>query len=275
MNEIESILCKVLACDRSSLYLGRARRALHASENRRLEAILRRRLQGEPLQYLLGDVDFMGLKLRVRPGVLIPRPETEILVDEALKRFLCGGVAKTGGRLDILDIGTGSGNIAIALAAFLPKDLCGRIVAVDISDTCLSVARANARHCGVADKIRFVKSDLFSALGQERFDAIISNPPYVSQREYRHLAQDVRQEPREALVASDNGLYFYRRFARSAAGFLKPGGSLMLEIGDTQQEEIREIFGRRQGWSAVEFIEDLRGTQRIAIVTLKQDKVYG
>jgi len=267
MNEIESILCKVLACDRSSLYLDHSRRALRVRDSRRLEEILRRRLQGEPLQYLLGDVDFMGLKLRVRPGVLIPRPETEILVDEALKRFLCGAVAKTGGRLDILDIGTGSGNIAIALAVFLPKDLCGRIVAVDASDVCLSVARANARRCGVADKITFVKSDLFSALGQERFDAIVSNPPYVSQREYRHLAQDVRQEPKEALVAPENGLYFYRRFSMSSARFLKPGGMLLLEIGDTQDKEIRKIFGRRQGWSAVEFIEDLRGIQRIAIAT--------
>lgn len=266
MNEIESILCKVLACDRSSLYLGHARRALHASENRRLEAILRRRLQGEPLQYLLGDVDFMGLKLRVRPGVLVPRPETEILVDEALKRFLCDRQPKTDGRLNILDIGTGSGNIAIALAAFLPKDLCGQITAVDLSDICLSVARANARRCGVAGKIAFVKSDLFSALGGRRFDAVISNPPYVSPREYGHLAQDVRREPREALVAPGNGLYFYRRFARSAARFLKPGGMLLLEIGDAQDKEIRKIFGRRQGWSAVEFIEDLRGIQRIAVM---------
>jgi len=267
MNEIESILCKVLACDRSSLYLDHSRRALRVDENRRLEAILRRRLQGEPLQYLLGDVDFMGLKLCVRPGVLVPRPETEILVDETLKRFLCGGLPKTGGRLNILDIGTGSGNIAIALAAFLPQNKRGRITAVDISETCLSVARANARRCGVADRIRFVKSDLFSAVEGESFDAIISNPPYVSLREYRYLAEDVRREPREALVAPGNGLYFYRRFARTAARFLKPGGSLFLEIGDTQAGAIEKTFGRRQGWSAVEFIKDLAGWDRVAIMT--------
>ncbi len=267
MNEIESILCKVLACDRSSLYLDHSRRALHGAENRRLEVLLRRRLQGEPLQYLLGDADFMGLKLRVRPGVLVPRPETEILVDETLKRFLCGSLPATDGRLDILDVGTGSGNIAITLAAFLPQERRGRITAVDISGTCLCVARANAKRCGVADRIRFVKSDLFSALEGECFDAIISNPPYVSLREYRHLAEDVRREPREALVAPGNGFYFYRRFARTAAKFLKPGGSLFLEIGDTQAGEIEKIFGRRQGWSAVKFIEDLRGVKRIAIMT--------
>jgi release factor glutamine methyltransferase len=268
MNEIESILCKVLACDRSSLYLAHSRRALHVAESRRLEILLRRRLQGEPLQYLLGDVDFMGLKLRVRPGVLVPRPETEILVDEALKRFLCGSLPGTDGRLDILDVGTGSGNIAIAMAAFLPQGRRGRITAVDISDICLCVARANAKRCGVADRIRFVKSDLFSALKGERFDAIISNPPYVSLREYGRLAQDVRREPREALVASGNGLYFYRKIARAAAKFLKPGGMLFLEIGDTQDKEIAKIFGRRPGWSAVEFIEDLRGVRRIAVTTL-------
>jgi release factor glutamine methyltransferase len=268
MNEIESILCKVLACDRSSLYLDYSRRALGAAENRRLETMLRRRLQGEPLQYLLGDVDFMGLKLRVRPGVLVPRPETEILVDEALKRLLCASLPSADGRPDILDIGTGSGNIAIALAAFLPQERRGRILAVDISDTCLCVARANARRCGVADRIRFIKSDLFSALGGERFDVIVSNPPYVSLREYRHLAQDVRREPREALVAPGNGLYFYRRIARDAVKFLKPGGMLFLEIGDTQDKEIAKIFDRRLGWSAVEFIEDLRGVRRIAVMTL-------
>lgn len=266
MNEIESIFCHILRCNRSELYLDHSRRALRFGENRRLEAILRRRLQGAPLQYLLGDVDFMGLELRVRPGVFVPRPETEVLVDEALNRFNSGGAS----RLNILDIGTGSGNIAIALASFLPESRRGRIVAVDISDVCLSVARANARRCGVAEKIIFVKSDLFSALGGERFDAIISNPPYVSWREYGHLAADVRREPREALCAPENGLYFYRKFAETAAGFLKPCGSLFLEIGDTQQEGIREIFARRRGWSAVEFIEDLRGAERIAIIT--QDK---
>jgi release factor glutamine methyltransferase len=262
MNEIESILCNILHCKRSELYLDRAHRALHAPETRRLEEILRRRMEGEPLQYLLGSADFMGLELRVRPGVLVPRPETEVLVNEAVSRLN----VPMASALDILDLGTGSGNIAIALATFLPPDRLGRLVSVDISPVCLSVARSNARRCGVADKIKFLESDLFSSLGRNRFDVIISNPPYVSRRDFKRLPRDVRREPVEALLADRHGLSFYERIEEGARIFLKDEGWIFLEIGETQVEGIRKIFKKRNVWSAVEVIKDLTGRDRVAII---------
>ncbi|MDD5019754.1 MAG: peptide chain release factor N(5)-glutamine methyltransferase [Candidatus Omnitrophica bacterium] len=262
MNEIESILCKVLDCSRPELYLDRSRRALRFRESRRLDDILRRRMEGEPLQYLLGDVDFMGLKLRVKPGVLVPRPETEVLVEEAVRRLKEADACCR----NILEIGTGSGNIAIALASFLPAGCLGHIVAVDVSPTCLSVARSNARRCGVSGKITFLMSDLFSSLKKERFDVFISNPPYISRREAGRLPRDVQREPAQALLAGQDGLFFYRRIEQGARTFLKAGGQVFLEIGETQAGALRKIFQRRAGWSAVEFIKDLAGRDRVAVI---------
>ncbi|MFA5038539.1 MAG: peptide chain release factor N(5)-glutamine methyltransferase [Candidatus Omnitrophota bacterium] len=265
MNEIETILCKLLACSRSELYLERSRKALSEKESRRLEAVLRRRMSGEPLQYLLGDADFMGLKLAVKPGVLIPRPETEVLVEETLACLKALFPAP----LKILDLCTGSGNIAIALAAFLPARVCDEILATDISGTCLSVARGNARRCGVSDRIMFLESDLFLNLKGRAFDAIVSNPPYVSLRDYKRLPWDVRQEPAQALLAPENGLYFYKRIEKGSRDFLKPGGTLFLEIGDGQRQGLLKIFSRSSLWHEPRFIRDMAGRDRVAVIRRK------
>lgn len=264
MNEIETVLCKLYKCDRSGLYLGRGESALSARQWNRLENILSKRVQGEPLQYLIKDVEFYGCRLRVTPAVLIPRPETEILVEEALS-----WMALQKKRLRILDIGTGSGNIAIALAASsISKDL--DIFSVDISEACLAIARSNARLNRVQDKIAFIKSDIFSAFkDKETFDGIISNPPYVSSKEYAALPADVKKEPKLALVAPESGFYFYRKIEKEARRHLNSGGRVFLEIGHGQGAKIKKIFGDRSMWNGVKFIKDLGGVDRVVLVIKK------
>ncbi len=261
MNEIETIFCKLLKCERSSLYLDRHRSLLNLKQYNSLEAILKKRIKGEPLQYLMGEVEFMGCRLKLKPGVLIPRPETGILVEEALKFISSLGQPDS----LILDIGTGSGNIAVALAKFLKTV---SVFAIDISDVCLSVARANARLNRLRGKIKFLKSDMFSTFegGRERFDFIVSNPPYISSLEYNKLPQDVRREPESALLAGEDGLLFYRRIEEGARGFLKPGGIIFLEITAGLSLRLVDIFLDKSVWRDIRFVKDYNGIERVAII---------
>ena len=259
MNELETMLCNLLHCDRSGLYVKGERLFLTATQEKRLHSILKNRLKGRPLQYLLGDADFMGLKLKVAPGVLVPRPETEILVEEAVARLSV--VRKS---LRILDMGTGSGNIAIGLAKFL-KD--ATIMAVDISAAALKIAAKNASLNGVARKIAFVRGDLFGCLkAADQFDVIVSNPPYVSEDEYARLPEDVLCEPREALVAADGGYDFYRRIEKGSRRHLASRGMLFLEIGDRQAKGVKKIFSDARAWKDVSFVKDLAARDRVAVI---------
>ncbi|HQP92131.1 MAG TPA: peptide chain release factor N(5)-glutamine methyltransferase [Candidatus Omnitrophota bacterium] len=261
MNEIETIFCKIFKCDRSGLYLNRRRSALSSKELNRLENILKKRTQGEPLQYLIGDADFMGINLKVSPGVLIPRPETEVLVEHVLD------VLKRDKKpLRILDIGSGSGNIPIAIAKFSDRrDL--KVYSVDISDVCLKTASLNAKRSGVENRIDFIKSDLFSGFKQsEVFDYIVSNPPYIEEKEYLSLSTECHFEPKSALVADEGGFYFYRKIEEGARKRLIPGGKLFLEIGDAQAEGIKKIFKDETVWIDVKFMKDLCGRDRVAII---------
>jgi len=261
MNEIETILCKLLHCDRSTLYLDRSRLALSKRQMNRLEDILKKRVKGAPLQYLVGDAEFMGLRFRVRPGVLIPRPETEILVEEAIKHIS----KMSSSSCRILDIGTGSGNIAVSLAKASPKF---KVYAVDISDICLSVARANAKLNAIEKKIRFLKSDLFGVFKGKKmkFDFIVSNPPYIAKDQLKLLPEDVRQEPVLALEAAEKGLYFYKEIEKGSRVHLAEGGALFLEIGAGQSSGIRKIFKDQRHWKEVKFIKDHNGIERVAII---------
>lgn len=261
MNEIEAIFCQLLGCDRSSLYLESRRSFLDAKQYGKFEKILKKRISGSPLQYLLGDADFMGLRLRVKPGVLIPRPETEVLVDEALKMICCSGFKNP----RILDIGCGSGNIAISLAKFL-KSAC--VEAIDISEICLSVAKSNARLHRVTSKIKFRRSDLFGCFkgGADLFDVIVSNPPYIADRDYETLPEDVRREPVRALVAPERGFYFYRKIEAGARQYLREQGFIFLEIGAGQVEGIKNIFADRSVWEEPQFVKDHNEIERVVIV---------
>lgn len=218
--------------------------------------LVRRRSQGVPLAYLTGRKEFWSLEFRVGPGVLIPRPETEILVEKAID--FAAGQARA-----ILDLGTGSGNVAVALARELPR---ARVTAADISVRALRIAAVNAAFNGCPG-IRFVRSDLFSAFGRPRplFDLIVSNPPYVGREEWARLTADVRDhEPRRALVGGVRGTEFMEKLVPEARRFLKPRGRLILEIGAGQEGTVRAMFGA--GWDAAEVVPDLAGIPRVVAV---------
>lgn len=220
------------------------------------EELLRRRLSGEPIQYITGEAEFYGLPFRVTRDVLIPRPETEHLVEKTIE--LAGHFQAP----RIIDIGTGSGAIAIALAHAL-KD--AQITAIDISATALAVARENADRNAVSSALRFLQGDLLTPIANEHFDIIVSNPPYVSTADRGTLAVEVRDhEPALALFAGDDGLDVYRRLIPAAYSALSPGGFIALEIGCGQAQSVQRLI-ERAGFSRIEFITDLQSIPRVAV----------
>lgn len=237
-HDAERLLCAALERDRVGLYLTYDQ-PLHADELQKVRALVKRRAAREPLQYILGETEFWSLPFRVTPAVLIPRPDTEVLVEEALRLL-----AQQAG--PVLDVGTGSGAIAVAIAADSP----GRAVAVtalDISETALAVARANAERNGVAQQIDFQRGDLdqldslVAATGP--WQLVVSNPPYVTTQEMSRLMPEVADhEPHLALHGGEDGLDPYRSLARQAASLLLPGGWLLVEVGATQAEAVAVLF---------------------------------
>jgi release factor glutamine methyltransferase len=215
--------------------------------------LVAKRLGGVPLAYLTGVKEFWSIPFKVTPSVLVPRPETEVLVEKVLE-------LSTRESESILDVGTGSGCIAVALAKELPR---ARIQAVDISERALRVARRNAA-LQKARHIQFQRSDLFSAFRGTgaRFDFIVSNPPYVSRDEWDGLPPDVRDfEPRRALLSGESGLETIERLVRRAGTFLRPGGYLIFEIGDGQRDRVLSLFGKR--WTEIETAWDMAGKPRV------------
>ncbi len=216
--------------------------------------LIERRSRHEPLQYLLGEQEFMSLPFKVGPAVLIPRGDTQVLVECALQH------ARSHENPLILDLGTGSGIIAVCLAYYLGD--CS-IRAVDISPEALALASENAKMMDVQEKIEFLLSDLFSVFTcKEKFHLIVSNPPYISQKEYTGLATDVLKEPRLALLGGEDGLDFYRRIIRQAPDYLYPGGSLLVEIGWKQGEKVKKLF-LEHGFSDASVIQDYNGLDRV------------
>ncbi len=219
-------------------------------------ALLDRRAQGEPIQYITGETEFYGLPFRVTPDVLIPRPETEHLVEKALE--LAGAWAAP----RIVDVGTGSGAIAVALACQSPQ---AAITAIDLSPAALQMARENAERNGVAGRIRFCEGDLLGPVAGERFELVVSNPPYVAEVDREMLAVEVREhEPALALFAGDDGLGVYRRLIPAAYARLTQGGSLLLEIGQGQFDAVSGLLAE-VGFGQIEFIRDLQGIRRVAL----------
>ena len=202
--------------------------ALTEEQEKAFDALCDRRAAREPLQYILGETEFMGLTFHVEPGVLIPRADTEILVEKALAWM------KPGAR--VLDIGTGSGAIAVSLAKLGRQ---AQVTAVDVSDRALEIARRNAERNGAA--VEFVKSDCFSALKGRKYDMIVSNPPYISEDEMRGLMPEVVREPELALFGGADGLDFYRRISREAPEYLNEGGCLLFEIGWLQKDAVSAL----------------------------------
>ncbi|HQR52532.1 MAG TPA: peptide chain release factor N(5)-glutamine methyltransferase [Burkholderiales bacterium] len=213
--------------------------------------LVERRSRGEPYAYLVGRREFHGLDFRVTPAVLIPRPETEILVDAVLARIGPDQDAR------ILDLGTGSGAIAITLARLRPR---AEVSATDSSAAALGVARANA--LSLAARMRFVESDWYAGLGRERFDVIVSNPPYVAAGDPHLDRGDLRFEPRAALVGGADGLDCLRALVGGAARHLTPGGALFFEHGHDQAAACRELL-EVAGFQSISTIRDLAGIERV------------
>jgi len=247
--EAELLLCSVLGCERVRL-IARAEEAVDSSRARSAHARFARRRAGEPVSYITGWREFYGLALRVNPEVLIPRPETERLVELALERLPAPA--------RVLELGTGSGTIAIALATERPG--LGIVVATDVSEAALALARRNARDHGV--EIAFVLSDWFDALGPEQFDLIVSNPPYVAAGDAHLERGDVRFEPRLALVGGEDGLDCIRKIAADARTRLRVGGWLLLEHGYDQKDRCVELL-LELGYADVGDFQDLAGWPRV------------
>jgi len=245
--EAELLLCSVLGCERVRL-IARAEEAVDSSRARSAHARFARRRAGEPVSYITGRREFYGLALRVTPEVLIPRPETERLVELALERLPAPA--------RVLELGTGSGAIAIALAIERPG--LG-IVATDVSEAALALARRNARDHGV--EIAFVLSDWFDALGPEQFDLIVANPPYVAAGDAHLERGDVRFEPRLALVGGEDGLDYIRKIAADARTRLRPDGWLLMEHGYDQGDRCVKLLSAL-GYAAVTDFHDLAGWSR-------------
>jgi len=218
--EAELLLTQGLGVDRVGLY--RDAPALGREDSLRLDAMLKRRERREPIQYILGEVEFYGLRIRVGPGVLIPRPETEFLVEEAVRRL----AGRPGPR--VLELCTGSGCVALAVARELPG---GKVTATETSKEALRYALENAALNGV-ENVSFLRGSLFEPVAGERFDAVLSNPPYVKTSEIDALQPEIRNwEPREALDGGPDGLDFYRQIIPRAVAHLEPGGMLIVEMG--------------------------------------------
>lgn len=251
--EAQILLQHCLSVNRAWL-LAHENDALEANIHAEFEALLKRRLAGEPIAYILGKREFYGLEFKVTPATLIPRPDTETLVEAALSKIPPNTVRR------VLDLGTGTGAIAIAIAKSRPR---GLMTAVDQSSAALDVAEENSRCLGVTN-VQFVQSDWFSALFGETFDVIVSNPPYIAENDL-HLNQgDLRFEPSSALASGKDGLDDIRHIISHARQYLAPQGWLMLEHGYDQAEKVAALM-EIAGYSTISSVADLQGVMRVTL----------
>jgi release factor glutamine methyltransferase len=252
--EAEWLLAALLGVERFALYLEPARR-LSAAQVARFQDLLARRAAREPLQYLLGWEDFHGLRLAVSPAVLVPRPETEGLVEWAVQ-VLAGRAAPA-----VADLGTGSGAIACALARAIPD---AEVLAVELAAGALAVASWNVRELGLAGRVRLLAGDLFAPLGSlsGSLDLVVANPPYLPSAVIPSLPPEVsRHEPRAALDGGPDGLAVLRRIVAGAPAVLRPGGWLLLEIGEDQAGPLASLMAA-EGFSGIRARRDLAGVER-------------
>lgn len=231
----ELLLAHILNCKRLELYLS-FERPLQKSEIDIYRELLKRRSSFEPLQYIIGKVEFYGLEFEVNQSVLIPRPETELLVEGIIESV------KKDERINILDIGSGSGNISIALAKNIPS--C-KVVGLDISKEAIETSKRNAKLNEVENQLMFMKKNILNGIdiGKNRFDVVVSNPPYVSVENFANLDPELRlYEPKIALTDESDGLSFYRKISSLSRSLLKNNGKIFFEIGAGQSEAVKKIL---------------------------------
>jgi release factor glutamine methyltransferase len=254
----ELLLMFILECDRAYLH-AHPERKLSADEQRRYNQALRERESGVPAQYITGHQEFWGMDFMVTPAVLIPRPETEHVIETVLERVRAGRAPSPAALLRMVDVGTGSGCIALALAKELPN---AEIHATEISPAALEIARANAARLLLEDRVQFHQTDLLQGFEWGEFDFVVSNPPYVGESEEDQVHLEVRRyEPRNAVFSGATGLEVIERLIPQARQSLKPGGWLVVEISRTIAERVQELLA---GWDDVGITEDLQGIPRVA-----------
>ena len=248
-----ALLCFAAHCDRAYLY-AHGTKELDKALIDNYFSMLESRAVGMPLQYLTGVQEFMSLSFEVGQGVLVPRHDTELLVEAVIKRC-----KESEGLSCILDIGTGSGCIAVSLAYYLPA--CS-VTAVDKMADAIAIAQKNAMANGVADRVRFLRSNLFEELDGEKFDVIVSNPPYICSEDIKGLQREVGYyEPIEALDGGNDGLYFYRTIIKEAPAFLRASGALAFETGYNQAAEVAALMSG--GFREIKIYKDLAGIDRV------------
>lgn len=258
--DVEILLQKALGdVDRLYIHLN-LDKSLSGDEEKTFMNFINERLNNRPIAYIVGNREFMGLDFYVQEGVLIPRPDTEILVEEIIE------LGKDKGSINILDIGTGSGAITVSLANYLKE---ANITSVDISDIALEIGNKNAISNNVADRVEFIKSNLFSSLGKgNKFDIIVSNPPYIRRKDIDTLDKQVKDfEPYNALEGGEDGLDFYRQITEQAKLYLKNNGILAYEVGHDQSEDVSKIM-MDGGYTNIYTKKDLPGIDRVVIGTI-------
>lgn len=251
--EARALMRHVLACDDAYL-IAHGNQALTAPQAEAFEALAARRGAGEPVAYLTGFREFFGLEFEVTPAVLIPRPETELLVELVLERVPPGSGAR------VLDLGTGSGCVAVAVARHRP---CAKVLAVDSAAQAVALAQKNAQRHGTLN-VCVLRSDWFAALAHERFDVIAANPPYVAAGDAHLGAGDLRFEPRQALVAGPAGTECIAAITAEARARLNPGGWLLFEHGPEQGGAVRELLGAAGFSREISTWRDLAGLERVS-----------
>ncbi len=256
----ELLLSSILKCKRLDLYLS-YNRPLSGEETSKYREFISRRGKYEPLQYIIGNVEFYGLNITVNESVLIPRPETEILVDEIVK------FANSHNYLNILDIGSGSGNITLALAKFITNS---KLTGIDISKDAIKVSSLNAKVLELSEQVNFLQEDIFnlsSDFGKNKFDIIVSNPPYVSREEYHSLQKEiVGFEPSIAVTDEDSGYTFFKKIVKESNDLLVSNGRLYFELGLGQAEKVKKMM-IEYGLKSIEIKKDYENIDRIIFGT--------
>jgi release factor glutamine methyltransferase len=249
----ELLLAHTLNCKRLDLYLSYDR-PLNEDEVNVYREFIRRRSKSEPLQYIIGKVEFFGLEFNVNPSVLIPRQETEILVETIIN-----SVNKED-NLRILDIGVGSGNISVSLAKHLPNS---KITATDISQEAIVIAKANAEMNNVLDRINFINHNIFRDDLNDGFDVVVSNPPYISEKEFPELKDELKvYEPRNALTDFSDGFNYFKIISSRAQEFLKNNGKIFFEVGYEQSEDVKKILGENN-FKEISIVKDYLKIDRV------------
>ncbi|WP_455539779.1 peptide chain release factor N(5)-glutamine methyltransferase [Terrisporobacter sp.] len=254
--DVETLLQKVLGVDRLYILLN-LEKTLSEDEEELFNKFINERLNNRPIAYIVGNREFMGLNFFVEEGVLIPRPDTEVLVEEVIE------LAKDKKTVNILDIGTGSGAITVSLAKYLEN---AKVTSVDISDIALKIGEKNAISNEVANRVTFIKSDLFTNLDKDvKFDIIVSNPPYIKKEVIETLDKQVKDyEPYNALEGGIDGLDFYRAITKQAKDYLKEGGILAYEVGHDQSEDVSKLM-EINGYTNIYTRKDLQQIDRVVI----------